>query len=190
MKRDFTTDIDAYFEKLQSTLKAISRKELNDFLNLLLDALDKDCQVFTLGNGGSHATASHMAVDFNKGLSWGKTKRFRFICLGDNTPTITAYANDVSYEDIFIEPLKNFLKPGDLVIAISGSGNSPNVIKAVEYANTHGALTLGLTGYDGGKLRKIAQHNVHIPITDMQVTEDLHMVLDHMAYSILGKILS
>ncbi len=190
MRRNFKNDIETYFHRLKATLDKVSRKELEDFLNLLLDALERDCQVFTLGNGGSHATASHMAVDFNKGLSYGKSRRFKFICLGDNTPTITAYATDVSYEDIFIEPLKNFLKPGDLVIAISGSGNSPNVIKAVEYANAQGALTLGLTGYDGGKLRKIVKYSVHIPIADMQVTEDLHMVLDHMAYSILGKVLS
>ncbi len=190
MKRIFTADIEAYFGKLKVTLDRISRTELNGFLSLLLDAIERDSQVFTFGNGGSHATASHMAVDFNKGLSFGKSKRFRFICLGDNTPTITAYANDVSYDDIFIEPLKNFLKPRDLVIGISGSGNSPNVIKAIEYANNQGAISLGLTGYDGGVLKKIAHHNVHIPANDMQITEDLHMVLDHMAYSILGRTLS
>lgn len=190
MEKDFSKDIEVYFSKLQSALAMASRKELNDFLSLLLDALDRDCQVFTLGNGGSHATASHMAVDFNKGLSYGKAKRFRFICLGDNIPTVTAYANDVSYEDIFVEALKNFMRPGDLVIAISGSGNSPNVIKAVEYANANGGRTLGLTGYDGGLLKKTATYSVHIPVADMQVTEDLHMILDHMAYSILGKVLS
>jgi phosphoglycolate phosphatase-like HAD superfamily hydrolase len=128
-------------------------------------------------------------ADFNKGLSYGKRRRFRFMCLGDNTATLTAYANDVSYDDVYVEQLRNFLEPGDLVIGISGSGNSRNVVKAVEFANSSGAVTLGLTGYDGGALRKTAQHGVHIPIADMQVTEDLHMVLDHLAYSILGKIL-
>ncbi len=189
MKRDFTGPLEAYIDRLKSTLDKISREEINGFLNLLVDALEAGRNVFTLGNGGSAATASHMAVDFNKGLSWGKARRFRFLCLSDNLPTLTAYANDVSYEDVFVEPLKNFLEPGDLVIAISGSGNSRNVIKAVEYANAHGAVTVGLTGYDGGLLKKTARHGVHIPIRDMQVTEDLHMVLDHLAYSVLGAYL-
>lgn len=189
MKRDFTGPLEAYIDRLKSTLDKISREEINGFLNLLVDALEAGRTVFTLGNGGSAATASHMAVDFNKGLSWGKARRFRFLCLSDNLPTLTAYANDVSYEDVFVEPLKNFLESGDLVIAISGSGNSRNVVKAVEYANAHGAVTVGLTGYDGGLLRKTARHGVHVPIRDMQVTEDLHMVLDHLAYSVLGAYL-
>mgnify|MGYP000973152724 FL=1 len=189
MKRDFTGPLEAYIDRLKTTLDKISREEINGFLNLLVDALEAGRNVFTLGNGGSAATASHMAVDFNKGLSWGKARRFRFLCLSDNLPTLTAYANDVSYEDVFVEPLKNFLESGDLVIAISGSGNSRNVIKAVEYANAHGAVTVGLTGYDGGLLRKTARHGVHVPIRDMQVTEDLHMVLDHLAYSVLGAYL-
>ncbi len=189
MKRDFTGPLEAYIDRLKTTLDKISREEINGFLNLLVDALEAGRNVFTLGNGGSAATASHMAVDFNKGLSWGKARRFRFLCLSDNLPTLTAYANDVSYEDVFVEPLKNFLESGDLVIAISGSGNSRNVIKAVEYANAHGAVTVGLTGYDGGLLKKTARHGVHIPIRDMQVTEDLHMVLDHLAYSVLGAYL-
>jgi D-sedoheptulose 7-phosphate isomerase len=142
-----------------------------------------------MGNGGSGATASHFTGDFNKGLSFHKARRFRFICLNDNYATFAAYANDVGYEDVFVEPLKNFLAEGDLVIGISGSGNSPNVLKAVEYANDHGAVTLGLTGYDGGKLKTLARHGVHIPIADMQVTEDLHMVLDHLAYVVLGACL-
>ena len=189
MKRDFTGPLEAYIDRLKTTLDKISREEINGFLNLLVDALEAGRNVFTLGNGGSAATASHMAVDFNKGLSWGKARRFRFLCLSDNLPTLTAYANDVSYEDVFVEPLKNFLESGDLVIAISGSGNSRNVIKAVEYANARGAVTVGLTGYDGGLLKKTARHGVHIPIRDMQVTEDLHMVLDHLAYSLLGAYL-
>jgi D-sedoheptulose 7-phosphate isomerase len=142
-----------------------------------------------MGNGGSAATASHYAADFNKGLSYGKARRFRFICLSDNVPTLTAYANDVAYDEAFVEQLRNFLEPGDLVVAISGSGNSRNVLKAIEYANRSGAVTVGLTGYDGGELKRIARYGVHIPIDDMQVTEDLHMVLDHLAYAVLGRFL-
>lgn len=189
MNRNFSVDIESYFTRLKDTIDRISREELQGFLDLLLGALERGAQVFIMGNGGSHATASHFVADFNKGLSYGKARRFRFICLGDNTATLTAYANDVSYEDVFVEQLRNFVAPGDLVIGISGSGNSRNVIKAIEYANESGAVTLGLTGYDGGALKRTAQHGVHIPIADMQVTEDLHMVLDHMAYSILGRTL-
>jgi D-sedoheptulose 7-phosphate isomerase len=189
MSPNFVPDISAYFDRLKAAVDRISRDEVNAFLGLLLDALEGGRTVFTMGNGGSAATASHYAADFNKGLSLGKERRFRFLCLSDNIPTLTAYANDLAYEEVFVEQLRNFLEPGDLVIAISGSGNSPNVLKAVEFANLSGAITVGLTGYDGGELRRIARHGVHVPIADMQVTEDLHMVLDHLAYAVLGRFL-
>jgi D-sedoheptulose 7-phosphate isomerase len=189
MHPDFTPDIERYFSRLKSTLDRISRQELNDFLHLLLDALEGGKTVFMLGNGGSASTASHFAADFNKGLSLGKARRFRFMCLSDNLPTLTAYANDLSYDVVFVEQLRNFLEPGDLVVAISGSGNSRNVLKAIEFANAEGAITVGLTGYDGGELKRVARHGVHIPIDDMQVTEDLHMVLDHLCYAVLGRFL-
>ena len=189
MHPDFVPDISEYFERLKATLDRVSRAEVNRFLGLLLDALEQGRTVFIMGNGGSAATASHFAADFNKGLSYGKARRFRFICLSDNVPTLTAYANDVSYEEVFVEQLRNFMTRGDLVIGISGSGNSANVLKAIEYANGEGAVTVGLTGYDGGALKRNARHGVHIPIADMQVTEDLHMVLDHLAYAVLGRVL-
>jgi D-sedoheptulose 7-phosphate isomerase len=110
---------------------------------------------------------------------------FKFICLNDNIPTMMAYANDLGWEEIFVGPLKNFLQKDDFVIGISGSGNSNNVIKALEYANSNGAITVGLTGYSGGKVKQICKYNVNIPIDDMQITEDLHMVLDHCIMSIL-----
>jgi D-sedoheptulose 7-phosphate isomerase len=189
MRPDFTMGIEAYFERLKSTLDRLSREELNAFMGLLVDALEGGKRVYVMGNGGSAATASHFAVDFNKGLSLGKARRFRFVCLNDNVPTLTAYANDVGYEEVFVEPLRNLLDAGDLVIAISGSGNSPNVLKAIEFANGAGAVTVGLTGFDGGRLKRIARHSVHVPIDDMQVVEDLHMVVDHLTYSLLGKAL-
>jgi D-sedoheptulose 7-phosphate isomerase len=189
MRPDFVPQISEYFDRLKATIDLVSRDEVNKLLALLLDALEGGKTVFTLGNGGSASTASHYAADFNKGLSYGKARRFRFICLSDNTATLTAYANDVAYEEAFVEQLRNFLEPGDLVIAISGSGNSRNLLKAVEYANRSGAITVGLTGYDGGELKKIAKHGVHIPIADMQITEDLHLVLDHLCYAVLGRFL-
>ena len=189
MNRDFTAGVDDYLARLSETLGRLSRGELNTFLNLLVDALEGGRNIYIMGNGGSAATASHFASDFNKGLSLGKARRFRMICLNDNVPTLSAYANDVGYEDVFVEPLRNFLAPGELVVAISGSGNSRNVLKAVEFANATGAVTVGITGFDGGALRLAARHCVLVPIHDMQVTEDIHMVLDHLCYAVLGKFL-
>jgi len=139
-----------------------------------------------MGNGGSSATASHYVCDFNKGISMNQDKKFKFICLNDNIPSLMAYANDLSFEDIFVEQLKNFYQKGDIVIGISGSGNSMNVLKAIDYANENGGVTVGLTGYSGGQLIEMVQHNVHIPIDDMQIAEDLHMVLDHCMMKILS----
>jgi D-sedoheptulose 7-phosphate isomerase len=183
MTKDFTPDIDRYFSRLKATLDLVSRAEISKFMELLLDALDTGSQVFIMGNGGSAATASHYACDFNKGLSYGKDRRFKFICLNDNIATIMAYANDVGYEKIFSEQLRNFLEPGDLVIGISGSGNSPNVIAAIEYARSTGAKTVGITGFDGGRLKAVAEYGVNVPIRDMQISEDIHMVLDHLIYA-------
>lgn len=189
MSTDYLPAIEGYLSRLKSTMDLVSRDELQGFLALLVESLEANRRIYVMGNGGSASTASHYVADFNKGLSWGKRRRFRFHCLNDNVPTLTAYANDVSYEDVFVEPLRNFLEAGDLVIAISGSGNSRNVIKAIEYANGAGAITFGITGYDGGRLRKIAQRGLHVPIDDMQVVEDLHMVFDHLAYAVLGAVL-
>lgn len=185
--KNYTTEITHYFNKLKSTIDLISINDLNQLINILVDAKNTDKTIFIMGNGGSAATASHFCCDFNKGISYGNEKMFKFICLNDNIPTMMAYANDISYDDVFIGPLKNFLKKDDLVIGISGSGNSKNVIKAMEYANELGAFTIGLTGYTGGKIKQICKHNVHIPVNDMQIAEDLHMVLDHCMMSILSQ---
>ena len=107
------------------------------------------------------------------------------VCLNDSIPTMLAYANDVNYEYVFVEQLKNFLNKGDIVIGLSGSGNSKNVLNAIEYANSKNAITIGLTGYDGGFLKKICRYSVNANINDMQISEDIHMMLCHMAYSIL-----
>ena len=139
-----------------------------------------------MGNGGSGATASHFVCDFNKGISEKLDSKYRFICLNDNIPTMLAYANDVSYNSIFVEQLKNLATEGDLVIGISGSGNSNNVISAIEYANAQGCKTFGLVGYDGGMLKKIAQNCIHIKINNMQIVEDIHMIIDHLLYSVLS----
>jgi D-sedoheptulose 7-phosphate isomerase len=182
MIREYLFD---YCEGLKKALDSVSSEKFEEFVHILESAYHDERQIFLMGNGGSGGTASHLACDFNKGVSYGLQKRFRVICLNDNMPTLTAYANDVSYDDVFVEPLKNFLRPGDLVIGISGSGNSPNVLKAITYANSHGAHTVGLCGFDGGKLARLARLPLVVPVHDMQKAEDVHLILLHAAYQIL-----
>lgn len=182
---NYKPHITNYFSRLKQTLDAIDIDDLNQLMNILEASKEDGRHVFIMGNGGSAATASHFVCDFNKGLSEGKEKRYRFLCLNDNMPTMMAYANDHSYEEIFIGPLQNYFENGDVVIGISGSGNSKNVVKAIEWARANGGITVALTGYDGGRLKQIAEYGVHIPINDMQITEDLHMVLDHCMMKVL-----
>lgn len=184
---DYRKEISDYFNREKATLDAISKDDLNALMNLLMDAREDGKTIFIMGNGGSAATASHYVCDFNKGISYGKEKMFKFICLNDNVPTMMAYANDLSYDDVFVGPLRNFMQVGDIVIGISGSGNSENVVRALRYANEHGGTTVGITGYSGGKVKQISRYNVHVPVDDMQITEDLHMVLDHCMMKILCK---
>lgn len=183
---NYTQAIDNYFERLKTTLDRIDKEAISKLMNLLEQSREEGHQVFIMGNGGSAATASHYVCDFNKGVSLGQDKRYKFICLNDNIPSLMAYGNDLSYNDIFLYPLQTYFQKGDLVIGISGSGNSENVVRALEWANAHGGYTIGLTGYSGGKVKQLCKHNVHIPINDMQIAEDLHMVLDHCMMKILS----
>ena len=143
-----------------------------------------------MGNGGSASTASHFACDINKGVVNGLEKRFRVVCLSDNIPTILAYANDQAYDAIFVEQLANFLTKNDLVIGISGSGNSTNVINAIQYANENSAITIGLTGFNGGELAKVAHQSIIVPSDDMQKIEDMHLIMVHMVMQILNEKLN
>ena len=184
---NYAIDIATYFDKLKATIDLISKEDINNLMNVLDKAKEDSKSIFIMGNGGSAATASHYCCDFNKGISLNKDKKYKMICLNDNIPTMMAYANDISYNEVFVGPLRNFMNEGDYVIGISGSGNSTNVIKALEYANSNGAITIGLTGFNGGEVMKLCKHNVHIPTDDMQITEDLHMVLDHCMMKIFCK---
>jgi len=136
--------------------------------------------MFVAGNGGSHATASHFVCDMVKGASFGKESRFRIIALNESIPTLTAYSNDVAYEQAMVEQLKNFAQPGDIYMAISGSGSSPNVVRAMEYATSIGCRTIALTGRDGGKLGTLAALNIHVPEPHMGRIEDAHHIICHM----------
>jgi D-sedoheptulose 7-phosphate isomerase len=143
-------------------------------------ARDASRHIFVCGNGGSAATASHFACDMVKGASYERASRFRIMALTESLATLTAYSNDVHYDSVFIEQLKNFAQPGDLVMCISGSGNSANVLRAMEYANQIGCRTIALTGRDGGKLGGMAQLNIQIPVPHMGRIEDAHMIVCHM----------
>ena len=174
-----------YCQGLKQALDTVVADGVAEFVKLLEKAYLEGRQVFLMGNGGSGSTASHVTCDLNKGVSYGRQKRFRVICLNDNLATLTAYANDVSYEDAFVEQLKNFLRAGDLVVGISASGNSPNVLKAIAYANGLGAHTVGLCAFQGGKLVGLVRTPILTPVHDMQKAEDVHMILLHVAMQLL-----
>ncbi len=139
-----------------------------------------------LGNGGSGSTASHLACDLNKGACLHAEKKFHVMALTDNLPTIMAIANNIGYDAVFVEQLKNFVRPGDVVVGISGSGNSRNVLKAVEFARQQGCTTIGVCGYDGGKLKPMVDCCFHVKVPDMQIAEDVHMILVHVLMRVLS----
>lgn len=182
MERDFTKTLQAYMEAERRAYEDLPLADVNAVMNVLETARLAGQRIFICGNGGSAATASHFVCDFDKGVSHGLTQeqKYDFVCLSDNVPTMMAVANDVSYDEVFRVPLMNKMRAGDVVIGISGSGNSENVVRALAYANEHGGVTVAITGYDGGRMKQIAQHSIHVPVDNMQIAEDLHMVLDHM----------
>jgi D-sedoheptulose 7-phosphate isomerase len=172
--------IDNYLVELEGVIRAISRAEVEAVAAALLENWRQRRQVFILGNGGSAATASHMANDLSKFTIVEGQPRFRVMALTDNVPLLTAVGNDLSYADIFVEPLRNWLQPGDLVIGISASGNSPNVLKAAAYAKSQGARVVGFCGEPGGQLAQQADLKVIIPSRQIGQQEDGHMILDHV----------
>ncbi len=171
--------IDGYLSRLQAALARLRHEELEVIVESLIDAWRRDAQVFICGNGGSAATASHFACDLGKGTITPGLKRMRALSLSDAIPMMTAWGNDSDYSDIFAEQLTNLMNPGDLLIAISGSGNSPNVLKAVEYARAHGGHTIALTGFAGGKIKDLAAHSVIVGAECIQIVEDVHMAIEH-----------
>jgi len=174
----------AYLARLRGLLDGLAAPA-DRFVDALWEAFESGGTVFLIGNGGSAAAASHFGQDLAKGTlaDMGATRRFRVIPLTDNIGYITALANDEGYESIFEQQLHNLGQRGDLLVAISGSGNSPNVLRAADYARSIGMRTIGVTGYDGGKLRKVADVSVHVPVWDMGMAEALHGVTFHLAMS-------
>jgi D-sedoheptulose 7-phosphate isomerase len=171
----------AYLDYLQSVLRKLDTAQIGRFIGTMLDARKRGVTIFFIGNGGSAATASHFANDLSIGTNEYE-KPFRALSLTDNVPIVTAVGNDFGYEDIFVRQLRVLAKPGDVLVAISASGNSPNLLKAFDYACTAGIKTVAITAFDGGKMKLVADEGIHVPTEPKEYgpAEDVHMVLDHL----------
>ena len=185
-KIDYVED---YLMALAKMVSAMPRDQIWAVIEVLMGAWRRGAQVFLLGNGGSAATASHIANDLNKLTIVPGKPRFKAIALTDNVPLITAWGNDTAYENIFVEQMLNFLASGDVVIGISTSGNSSNVLKALRIARDHGAITVGFTGRDGGKLKELVDKCIFIPSDHIGRQEDAHMILDHIIANTLRELI-
>jgi D-sedoheptulose 7-phosphate isomerase len=174
-----------FLDRVGEELDKINPAQVQALADAIFDCYQKGRFVFLIGNGGSGSNASHFCEDLGKGtlrredFENDRKKRLKVISLTDNTPYILAWGNDEGFDRVFVEQLKNLASPGDLLIAISGSGNSPNVLKAVEWANRHELTTFGCTGFSGGKLRTLAQKNLHVPLDDMGIVESIHLTAFH-----------
>lgn len=173
--------LENYFDQITRLLQSVNPQEVQSLVDALMDAYEGEEFVFIIGNGGSGANASHLCEDLGKGTlsDFENQKRLKVLSLTDNTSYITAWANDEGYDRVFVEQLKNLAQPGALLIAISGSGNSANVVKAVAFANSHGMKTFALVGYDGGRLKTIAHNCLHVPSDNMGAVEAVHGVVLH-----------
>ena len=186
-----TLDVRPFLERVGQELLRVNPAEVKALADAMHQCYLQGRMIFVIGNGGSGSNASHFCEDIGKGtlrrqdFDNDAKKRFKILSLTDNTPYILAWGNDEGFDRVFVEQLKNLAGPGDLLIAISGSGNSPNVLRAVEWANRHGLKTFGCTGFGGGKLRTLAQRNFHVPLEDMGIVESIHLtafhwVVDHL----------
>jgi D-sedoheptulose 7-phosphate isomerase len=189
-------DARSFLERVAQELGRIDPAEVKALADAMHACYEQGRTIFLIGNGGSGSNASHFCEDIGKGtlrredFDNDRKKRFRILSLTDNTPYILAWGNDEGFERVFLEQLKNLAGPGDLLIAISGSGNSPNVLRAVEWANRHGLKTFGCTGFDGGKLRKLAHLNLHVPLDDMGIVESIHLTAFHWVVDDLHRRIS
>jgi D-sedoheptulose 7-phosphate isomerase len=186
----------SFLERVGQELMRIDPAQVKALADAVYDCYEKKRTVFLCGNGGSGSNASHFCEDLGKGtlrredFDNDKKTRLRVLSLTDNTPYILAWGNDEGFERVFVEQLKNLATPGDLLIAISGSGNSPNVLRAVEWANRNGLKTFGCTGFSGGKLRSLAQHGLHVPLDDMGIVESIHLTAFHWVVDDLHRRIS
>ena len=181
----YNSDILKYITEEIECLQRLDINEINKALTMLEETLRNGKRIYIFGNGGSASTASHFQSDFNN--MNGGFKKFQFVCLNDNIPTMMAIANDIGYDDIFRFQIEGRIQEGDIVIAISCSGNSENVIQAVGYAKKEKNKVIGITGFNGGRLKEMADISLHVPIDNMQITEDIHLIFNHMMMYILNK---
>jgi D-sedoheptulose 7-phosphate isomerase len=180
-----------YFEELRRVAVSLPHDEVDHLAATLVEAYETGRAVYLFGNGGSASLASHFACDLGKGTAYcNGGKRFRALALTDNLPTLTAWANDASYEDVFSEQLRNFVQPRDIVFAISGSGNSKNVLNALRVAREARAVTLGMSGFQGGRMKSLCDICVIVPSSNMQIIEDLHLAMAHSIFRIVYSKLS
>jgi D-sedoheptulose 7-phosphate isomerase len=180
-----TLDLSKYLARLNSEIELLNQADIQKWADLTFDAWKNGRFVFIIGNGGSGTTASHMAEDLGKStlrpdeLKDESKRRLKVLSLTDNTGWLLAVGNDCGYDQVFVQQLMNYGSPGDLLVAISGSGNSPNILAAVDWANRHGLATFGLTGYGGGKLKAMQQHGLHVDLADMGMVESIHLCVFH-----------
>jgi len=184
-------DAKQYFEELQRVMASFPKEGIDQIAEALVKAYDARQTVYLFGNGGSAALASHLACDLGKGTAYcNGGKRFRVLSLADNLPTLTAWANDASYEDVFSEQIKTFVQPGDVALAISGSGNSKNVLNALQVARAARATTIGISGFQGGEMKPLCDICVVVPSENMQIIEDLHVAMAHSVFRIVYRRIS
>jgi D-sedoheptulose 7-phosphate isomerase len=172
--------IDVYLAEIEAAIRALSRDDVRAIVDVLEAAWQRGSTIFLIGNGGSASTASHMMNDLCKFTRIPGAKLVRAIALTDNVPLMTAFGNDVTYDAIFVEPLRSLMQPGDVVVAISGSGNSPNVLRACEYALANGGDVIGLCGSPGSALAALAPHRIIIPAERIGQQEDGHLIVNHV----------
>ncbi|MBE0472088.1 MAG: SIS domain-containing protein [Methyloprofundus sp.] len=178
--------VEDYFSSFIDTLKRIDVNELVKLINAIESAVSSNKKIFIMGNGGSSSTASHIQSDLSNTVYNLKGKRINAYCLSDNTATITAIANDYSYDLIYVRQLQGIINQGDLIIAISGSGNSKNIIDAILYAKSVKANIAAMTGYDGGAIKEFADINLNVPVKNMQISEDIHLIFNHVMTHVLN----
>jgi D-sedoheptulose 7-phosphate isomerase len=174
-----------FLDRVAAEMQRIDPAQVQRLSDLIYECYCRERFVFIIGNGGSGSNASHFCEDLGKGtlhrrfFDDSNKRRLKVLSLTDNTPYILAWGNDEGFERVFVEQLKNLASAGDLLIAISGSGNSPNILRAVEWANAHGLTTFGCTGFSGGRLKELAHHNLHVPLDDMGIVESIHLTAFH-----------
>lgn len=169
-----------YFERLNKTLLNINIEEFEKLEEIIFNAYKNNKTIFIIGNGGSASAATHWSCDFSKGTRVENKRPLKCISLTDNIALITAISNDISYDDVFVEQLKVFFSKGDVLIGISASGNSENIVRALKHCKDNCGTAIAIVGFTGGKCREIADYSVYIPNNEYGIVEDIHIIIDHM----------